>query len=204
MANKKPNKNEPLVGAQIKELTEMFVSLGEVNIHSDHIEIINYPFEPSIAYRQTKFMSNQIVDIDLKATPPTIKIQDELIFLTAEKKADLEKFAYQNNIKIIERQGIWEWILEPFLDTGFTVETDHRLTKQLEKYGLSDNQVKALRSEVEMQMFKYNFDTMLWEWASLGASDVLMAMRTKYDEEKFNDFYRRVMKIALLSRKSNL
>ena len=203
MANKKSNKNESLSEAQKKELTEMFVSLGEVNIHSDQIEIINYPFEPSIAYRQSNFMFNQIDEIDLKATPPTIRIQDELIFLTAEKKADLEKFANQNNIKIIERQGIWEWILEPFLDTEYTIEKDQNLSILLENYGIGAHYLKFLRTEVEEQMYKYNFETMLWEWVALGASDVLMAMRTKYNQEKFKDFYREVMNIALLERKSN-
>lgn len=204
MANKYPNKNETLSDPLKKELTKMFVSMGDLLIHNDYIKIINYPFEPSIAYRQTKFMSNQIVDIDLKATPPTIRIQDDLIFLTAEKKADLEKFANHNNVKIIERQGIWEWILEPFLDTEYTIEKDQNLSKLLENYGIEAHYLKFLRTEVEEQMYKYNFETMLWEWVALGASDVLMAMRTKYNQEKFKDFYREVMKIALLTRKANL
>lgn len=50
-------------------------------------------------------------------------------------------------------------------------------------------------------MLKYNFDTMLWEWGGFDASDVLRAMRTKYRKEEFEDFYRRVMEIALLTKK---
>ena len=97
---------------------------------------------------------------------------------------------------------IWGWILEPFLDTEFTAETDQRLTNLLGSYGLTTDQVKSLRKEVESQMLKYNFDTMLWEWGGFDALDVLKAMRTKYNKTEFKDFYGRVMEIALLTRKS--
>jgi hypothetical protein len=123
--------------------------------------------------------------------------------LSAEKKTELENFATKNNIKTVERPMIWEWILEPFLDTEFTPETDQRLTNLLENYGLTVDKVKTLRAEVETQMLKYNFDTMLWEWGGLGASDVLRAMRTKYNKDEFKDFYKRVMTIGLLTKKSD-
>ena len=44
-------------------------------------------------------------------------------------------------------------------------------------------------------MLKYNFDTMLWEWISLGLPDVLQAMRVKYSDEEFEEFYKRAMTI---------
>ena len=50
-------------------------------------------------------------------------------------------------------------------------------------------------------MYKYNFDTMLWEWVGFSAFDVLRAMRTKYDKDEFREFYKRVMGIALLEKK---
>ena len=43
---------------------------------------------------------------------------------------------------------------------------------------------------------------MLWEWGGFDASDVLRAMRAKYKKEEFGDFYRRVMEIALLTKKT--
>lgn len=180
----------------------MLVSMGELTIGEDFLQIEHYPFEPSIACRQTTFTANQIDDIDFTSYPPTIRIEDELIFLTAEKKAGLKAFAQKNNIKAVERPMIWEWILEPFLDTEFTAETDQLLTKHLEKYGLMASHIKSLRAEIETQMLKYNFGTMLWEWGQLGASDVLCAMRTKYNKAEFAAFYQRVMKIALLAPKT--
>ncbi len=182
------------------EVTELLVSMGQLTIGDDFLKIEDYPFAPSIAFRQTTFGSNIIDDIDFKSYPPTFRIKDEIIFLTAEKKKELEDFAKKNNVKTIERPMIWEWILAPFLDTEFTTETDQRLTNLLESYGLTADKVKSLRAEVETQMLKYNFDTMLWEWGGLDASDVLRAMRTKYDKEEFEDFYKRVMTIGLLTK----
>lgn len=187
--------------ASKSELEELLVSLGQLTIGDDFLQIENYPFEPSIAYRQSILKTDQIDDIDFKSFPPTIRINDELIFLTSEKKQALENFATKHNIQTTERPMLWERILEPFLDTEYTSKTDLRLTKLLTSYGLSSKTVKSLRTEVETQMIKYNFDTMIWDWGGLGALDVLKAMRTKYNKAAFKEFYNLVMTIALLSKK---
>lgn len=202
-SNKKPSDSWTMFSTSKSEVKELLVSYGQLTIGDDYLKIENYPFEPSIAYGQNIFKTNQIDNIDLKSYPPTFRVGNELIYLTSEKKVELEEFATRNNIKTIERPMIWGWILEPFLDTEFTTETDQRLTKLLENYGLTANQVKSLREEVETQMLKYNFDTMLWEWGGFDALDVLKAMRTKYKKEEFDNFYRRVMEIALLTKKTN-
>ncbi|MGG7468215.1 DUF7079 family protein [Chryseobacterium arthrosphaerae] len=183
------------------EIREFLVSLGQLSFADDSLTIKNYPFEPSIAYRQNTFPSEQIDDIDFTSSPPTCRIGNELLFLSAEQKTELENFAGRNNTKTVKRPMIWEWILEPFLDTEFTAETDQKLTQILAKFGLTAEQVQNLRAEVETQMLKYNFDTMLWEWCGFDASDVLRAMRTKYQKAEFEDFYQRVMEIALLTEK---
>ena len=187
-------------GISITEIKKLLVSTGELTIGNDFLKIVNYPFEPSIAYRQETFSSNQIDDIDFKSYPPTIRIGDELIFISSKKKSELEIFASKNNIKTTKRPNIWGWILEPFLDTEFTIERDQQLAQLLESYGLSIENVQYLRAEVATQMVKFNFDTMLWEWVSFNASDVLCAMRVKYNKEEFRAFYKRVMTIALLTK----
>jgi hypothetical protein len=100
-----------------REVSELLVPMGELAIGNDFLKIENYPFEPSIAFRQTTFIPQEIDEVDFKSYPPTIRIKDELIFLTAEKKSALEEFAKKHNIKTVEREWIWTWILEPFLDT---------------------------------------------------------------------------------------
>lgn len=198
--NRKPDDSWTMFSTSKAEVKELLVPSGEFTIGDNFINIESYPFEPSIAFTQTKFTFDQIQDIDFKSYPPTIRIKDELIFLTANKKVELEEFVKKNNVKTVDRPMIWEWILEPFLDTEFTAETDQRLTSHLENYGLTIDHVKSLRAEVETQMLKYNFDTMLWEWGGLGACDVLRAMRTKYNKKEFAEFYKRVMAIALLPK----
>lgn len=201
--NKRPSDSWTMFSTSKSEVKELLVSMGQLTIEDDFLKIENYPFEPSIAYGQTIFKTNQIDDLDFKSYPPTFRVGSELIFLTSEKKIELEEFATKNNIKTVERSWIWNWILEPFLDTEFTNETDQRITKLLESYGLTKDQVKSIRAEVETQMLKYNFDTMLWEWGGFGASDVLRAMRTKYKKDEYEDFYTRVMEIALLTKKTD-
>jgi hypothetical protein len=201
--NKKPSDSWTMFSSSKSEVIEMLVCMGQLTIGDDYLKIENYPFEPSKAYGQNIFKTNQIDDIDFKSYPPTFRVGNELIYLTSEKKVELEEFAIRNNIRTIERPMIWGWILEPFLDTEFTTETDQRLTKLLENYGLTADQVKSLRAEVETQMLKYNFDTMLWEWSGFDTLDVLKAMRKEYKKEEFDNFYRRVMEIALLTKKTN-
>ena len=182
------------------EINELLISNGHLKIGEDYLKIENYPFEPSIAFKQSIFNINQIDDIDFKSYPPTFRVGNELIFLTSEKKIELEEFAKKNLIKTIERPNIWGWLLEPFLDTDYTSEIDERLTILLNDCGLTSDQIKSIREEVKVQMYKYNFDTMLWEWGGFDASDVLKAMRTSYNKEKYEDFYKKVMEIALKSK----
>lgn len=115
-------------------------------------------------------------------------------------RKELQMFTEKHNILTVERPRIWEWTLEPFLDTEYTDDTDKWLTCLLEAFGLTPEKITALWAEVETQMLKYNFDTMLWEWVILNDSDVLRAMRTKYNANEFQEFYSRVMDIALLKK----
>ncbi|MCX7638363.1 MAG: hypothetical protein N2044_11020 [Cyclobacteriaceae bacterium] len=176
----------------------MFVHIGTFKIERDYIIVENYPFAPSIAYKNKRLGADEIQNMDLQAAPPTLRIGNELIFVSADKKDQLQHFAALNNIPVIKRADIWDWILEPFLDTEYTEQTHKRLTDLLAKYGLTEDEVSAIREEVKAPMLKYNFGTMLWEWTHLGAWDVLCAMRLVYDDVQFSGFYRRVMDIALL------
>jgi hypothetical protein len=184
-----------------EEIHEMLVDRGEVTIECGSINVSNYPFKPSIITRQPKILAKDVLNIDITAAPPTIRIGDELIFISRNKKEQLWEFASLNQIRIVKRPDIWDWLLEPFLDTEYTDQTHQRLNALLVTYGLTEDRVAAIRQEVKTQMLKYNFDTMLWNWVHLGAVDVLCAMRPKYNTEQYEDFYQRVMDIALLPDK---
>lgn len=180
-----------------KELEGMFVDLSTVKFTSDTLEFNDYPFEPSIAFRKKKFTPSEIESVDFSSHPPAVKIGNELLFVSSSLKGDLMTFVKQNNIKIIERPDIWSWILEPFLDTIFSDENNQFLSLKLSQHGFSEAFIFSLREEIEIQMLRYNFDTMLWEWIHLGLKDVLCAMRVKYDKTKFKEFYSKAMEIAL-------
>jgi len=183
-----------------EEITALLVDLGQVHIEQHTITFVNYPFEPSIAFNHATFTAAEMDNIDPTGYPPTIKVGDELLFLSATQQDALKKFAADNNLTTVDRPDLWSWILEPFLDTEFTDETDERLKIKLAEYGLTEEFVFSLRQTLGPQMIKYNFDTMLWDWTNLGAFDVLSAMRSKYDKAAYQDFYKNVMRVALVNK----
>ena len=185
-------------GSTDDEIKQFFADWGQITFGDKIIKINNYPFEPAVVYKQKTIEATEISNIDIESAPPTIQIANELIFISAEHREALKRFADKNKIDIIKHPFIWNWILEPFLDTNFTPEHKERLDKLLAVYGLIPAQISAIRDEVKEQMLKYNFDTMLWNWTDFNAMDVLLAMRPKYAADKFSEFYKEVMNIALL------
>lgn len=184
-------------GSTEKELKQFFVHLGQVIFDADSLTFKNYPFDNSVVSVNSRITSKDILNVCIKSAPPTIRVDNELLFISAEHKNDLEVFANRNKIELSDRVELWDWILEPFLDTEFTDEQKERLYGLLEKYQLSRQTVDQLRETVKEQMMKYNFDTMLWEWGMFGALDVLQAMRPKLNPTDFDSFYKQVMEIAL-------
>jgi len=193
-----PQKGRPF-GSSDREMESFFVSLGQVVIGAEDIIITGYPFKPSVAFGHKLIDHLEIKSIDINGYPPTIRVGNELIFVSAEHKEALKIFAEENKVQVQDLPDIWGWILEPFLDTEYTPEDDEYTGKLLESYGLPPVEVNNIRNEVGEQMYKYNFDTMLWDWNSLSILDVLRAMRVKYGEEQFRKFYEKAMEIALLS-----
>lgn len=185
-----------------EEVMQLFAPLGEVLIQPAGITFTAYPFQPALVCKQTTITASDIINIGINAAPPSIRIGNELIFVPATLKRELLFYANRHQIPLVERGYIWDLLLEPFLDTEYTPETHQRLNGILAGYGLSAETIQVIREEVRIQMLKYNFDTMLWEWVSLGLLDVLSAMRPQYDTDQFADFYRRAMEIALLPGKS--
>ena len=173
----------------------MLCGIGESEIYENEIRISKYPFKPSIVYPNKKIQANIIDAICWDSYPPAIKIKDECIFISREQSDELKQFVSRNEIKTFKSIWTWQWLLEPYLDTEYTKETDKRLNELLNKNGISNEEIKSIRNEVKDQMMKYNFDTMLWEWGGLGLEDVLAAMRAKYNKVKFEDFFKRAMEI---------
>ncbi len=50
--NKRPSDSWTMFSTSKSEVNELLVSTGQLTIGDDFLKIENYPFEPSIAYRQ--------------------------------------------------------------------------------------------------------------------------------------------------------
>ncbi len=185
----------PLFGSNRKELKLFAIGLGKSSFTSNDIIFKNYPFRPSIAFKNKKIHFSEIDACHLDEFPPTLKVGKELIFISKVKENELKNFAINNHIKIEKRPSNWNWITEPFLDTEFTDDDQQKTLDILSSNGITKREVIELRSEIEKQMYKYNFDTMLWEWCNLGLLDVLFAMNAKYNEHDFEQFYWMAMEI---------
>jgi len=175
----------------------LLCGIGNSKIFDNKIVIKKYPFKPSKAYPENEFLNSEIECICLEASPLFFKTKDDLIFITTEQKNELTNFAEKNKITLIKQTWNWDRILEPFLDTEFDDKDKKKTLELLLDNGISEKEVLEIRAEVKNQMYKYNFDTMLWEWGSLGLMDVLSAMRVKYHKNKFNEFYYRAIEIEL-------
>ncbi|MDF2188085.1 hypothetical protein [Paraflavitalea sp. CAU 1676] len=197
MSSKSDKAKGAFFGSTERELEQFFVGLGEVSFGEDAVTFKNYPFDKSSASVKIEITSKDIINICTKTAPPTIRVGDELIFVSAEHRQELNDFAVRHKIPVVDRVELWDWILEPFLDTEFPKEQEDRTYWLLERYALSRQEVDLLRKTVKDQMMKYNFDTMIWEWVTFGALDVLTAMRPKLTPEDFNSFYKQVIEIAI-------
>ena len=171
--------------------------IGESEIYDDYILIKNYPFYPASVFPNKKIIPSDIKEIHLNSYPPTLKINNELIFISRKNIDALNLFVQKNKVKTAERKNNWSLITEPFLDTNFNEEQKKRAIELLTANGFSKKEITELREEIAEQMRRYNFDTMLWEWGELSLRDVLSAMQAKYDKKEFEEFYWRAMEVEM-------
>ena len=194
----------PLTGfstsKDIFTLKNLLCGIGKSEIRDKEILICDYPFEPSVVYPTALISANDIECISVDFTVCKVYVKNDIIFISAEYKEKLKQFAESNNIRLIPQSWNWDWILEPYLDTEFTKENEERCLARLIENGFTSLEVDTIRAEVKDQMYAYNFDTMLWDWCSLGLSDVLSAMRVKYSEKEFRIFYKRALEIEKRSK----
>ena len=126
-------------------------------------------------------------------------------YISAQFKNQLEQFARDNQIPIIDRFDIWDSILEVYLDTEISEEHAKNTYKILNKYGLTKTIVDDWRERVKNPMVGYNFGTMLWDWVHLGQWDMLSALKLfekKIGKKEFEKIYWKSMEIALRAYKS--
>lgn len=189
------NKIGALLGSSALHPKSYFCGIGNAVIQENEICITKYPFKPSIAHPEKTLSTSDIDAISTDFGLCQVYAHNDIIFISAEEKEKLTEFAQRNSIELRPHSWNWDWILEPYLDTEGTEEGENRIRIALGKAGIDPMETANIRKEVGKQMYKYNFDTMLWEWCSLGLYDVLSAMRVKYNDTAFEDFYHRAIEI---------
>lgn len=192
---KKENNKGIFFNTSEYEMKNLLCKIGNSEIMDDEILISDYPFNPSVAYPCKSINAREINSMGIDFGICKIYLANDIIFVSAEKKEELKKFAKKNKIALIGHSWNWDWILEPYLDTEFTEENEQYTLERLRENGIEKPETDRIRAEVGKQMYKYNFDTMLWDWCSLGLFDVLSAMKVKYTNEEFRDFYKRALEI---------
>ena len=183
------------------DLQELFALDREEIICQDRIEFKNYPFHHSKAYIDKVIHAHEITEINTFASPPVIKVADELIFVSANKKEALNQFAKQHDIPVIKRYNLWNLILAPFLDIQLDEERHHDIFTRLKEYGVDENIVVEIRNQVADQMMRYNYDAFLWEKNYFCLMDVLLAMRNSCSNDDFQKFYWKSTQIGMLAYK---
>ncbi|MCX4783239.1 hypothetical protein [Streptomyces sp. NBC_01264] len=115
-----------------------------------------------------------IRDVDPDASPPEIRtVSGEILFVSAERRAELERFRRDNGIPRRSRPDVWGDLLEPFLDTEFTAERRAATQARLDQAGLGPDEVADIRHKVAPLMRAYN--TVQEDWHHLGLADLLDA-----------------------------
>jgi hypothetical protein len=90
-------------GSTELELRQFFIGLGQVTFDIASITFKNYPFENSVISTNSTITSKDIINICIESAPPTIRIVNDLIFISAEHKEDLKKFAEHNKNHLSDR-----------------------------------------------------------------------------------------------------
>lgn len=143
-----------------------------------------------------RIAAGDVVEIDPGGFPPLLRTGDELLFVSATRKAELEAWALKQGVPLRSRFDVWAALLEPALDTRFSAEQQKRTLEQLLRHGFTAREVEAIRARVVEPMRRWNLDSMTWEWVHLGLFDVLQVMEGR---PGFEGFRREATAIALRS-----
>ncbi|MDI2130717.1 hypothetical protein [Yinghuangia seranimata] len=124
--------------------------------------------------RRREIPAEWIRDADGGAFPPEIRTMDgETLFVPRSLEGDLAAFCARNGIAMRARYDVWGDLLEPYLDTEFTVSDEQAAAARLAAVGLDSAAVEAVRQRVGPAVYEYNFNVPMWDDFHLGLADLL-------------------------------
>ena len=175
------------------------------------ISFTKYPFPAASVYRSGLLAYSAIRDVDPQAAPPEIRtFPGETLFVSAEQVDEFKAAIRTANLAIVRRFDVWDLLLEPFLDTEFTLQQQEQTLQVLEQAGIPRHDAADLRRRVERAMLSYNL--FLWEWCHLGLFDLLTATRQGLNRlslthlvsrKRYHEFYWEAMRLADQGRNIN-
>ncbi|MCU0446973.1 MAG: hypothetical protein MUE85_18910 [Microscillaceae bacterium] len=170
--------------------------MKRVTFHEHTIEIRQYEFQVSTIREKKKIAIDQINEVNLNTSPPSIVINhNEVIFIEAKYQKKFLEFVKTNKLKVENRFDIWEAINEVFLEMDFTPQHQERTLTQLEVNGVSRAEVAEIREKVSDLMSGWG--AIAWDRNYLGHYDLLLNKKQSYLLLFPKDFYWWTMGIAL-------
>lgn len=175
------------------------------------IVISQYPFPPASIYPQGRIECSDIRDVDPSTGPLEIRTRNgETLFVSAEQSDAFHDWITKSQLPVVRRVDSWHLILEPFLDTEFTLDDQERTLVALGRIGIPRTEVMRIRDSIGSSMLAYN--GIHWDWVHLGLFDVLTATRRglgwlsfshRLFPKRYNDFYWYAMELADRGRLDN-
>ncbi|MFD4639946.1 hypothetical protein ACFWN2_21720 [Lentzea sp. NPDC058436] len=147
-----------------------------VTFGPDHIVFTTYEFPWAGVHPHGLLPASAVRDVSVSGQPEIRTLSGETLFLSRDDAVGLTSFCSRHRIADVVRFDVWGNLLEPFLDTSFSVEAAAATCARLHSVGLSQDSIDSIRARVAPLMRAYNFDSMLWEWADLGLYDLLNAL----------------------------
>lgn len=148
--------------------------MNKIFFDQDNVIFKSYPFPGASVFPSGSVPYSNIRDVDPSTAPPEIRLHTgETLFIPADLREEFEAAITKHKLKVYKRVDVWEFLLEPFLDTNFTKEESEQTFKKLEEVGVSRKEAKRIRLKVGLKMFAYN--SIHWDWVHLGLSDLLDA-----------------------------
>jgi hypothetical protein len=173
--------------APSSQLQALRPKLAEVETVLIEPHALRYQSTPSGLFKRARerlIPASTLAEVCCGWWPPTLRTRDgEYLFVPATQMHQLADFAQANGVPFVDREDLWTWVLEPFLDTEFSAEDTERVVALLERGGLPRDELRRLRERVEGRMLELTAVT--WEWQHYGLADVLAAMATAPDFDVF-------------------
>ena len=143
-------------------------------VTDEGIRFDGYPFPPASVFPSGLVRWQEIEEADAGAAPPEIRLRSgEILFVSAERREELQKPCHAAGIPEVKRVDIWDLILEPFLDTQLRWAHKRATLRTLSECGIPRARVWRIRCRVRRRMLMYN--AVVWEWVHLGLCDLLEA-----------------------------